>query len=276
MESKIIIDIHSRVPVYKQLIKSVQDLVTEGTYVEGTFLPSMNELSKELDISKETVKKAYSILREKGIIESVHGKGFYVTGKPDQKINVLLLFDKLSTYKQVLYSSFAEKIGTAAEITIRLHNQDVGLFEHFIEENLDHFDYYIITPHFPLKAEVQRRAVKSLRKIPNRKLIILDHNIEGLTGNYGLVYQDFEHDIAMGLDQASPHLKKFKRLHIMSMGSSLYAPLIKKGLERYYTEHQVKFKIFNKINPERIEPNTAYIILNSQLDQEVIELVKIA
>ena len=62
----------------------------------------------------------------------------------------------------------------------------------------------------------------------------------------------------------------------MSMGSSLYAPLIKKGLERYYTEHQVKFKIFNKINPERIEPNTAYIILNSQLDQEVIELVKIA
>ena len=135
MESKIIIDIHSRVPVYKQLIKSVQDLVTEGTYVEGTFLPSMNELSKELDISKETVKKAYSILREKGIIESVHGKGFYVTGKPDQKINVLLLFDKLSTYKQVLYSSFAEKIGTAAEITIRLHNQDVETLYTFLVES---------------------------------------------------------------------------------------------------------------------------------------------
>jgi DNA-binding transcriptional regulator YhcF (GntR family) len=244
--------------------------------VEGTLLPSMNELSDELEISKETVKKAYSVLREKGIIESVHGKGFYVTGKLDQKIKVLLLFDKLSTYKQVLYSSFAEKIGTAAEITIRLHNQDVELFEHFIEENLDHFDYYIITPHFPLQADVQHRAVKSLRKLPNRKLIILDHNIEGLTGNYGLVYQDFEHDIVMGLEQASPHLKRFKSLHIMSMGGSLYAPLIKKGLERYCTEHQVKFKIYNKINPEIIKPDTAYILLNSQLDQEVIELVKIA
>lgn len=276
MKPGIVVDLNSQIPVYKQLIKSVEDLVNNGWIDEGTFLPSMNELSKDLEISKETVKKAYSILREKGIIDSAHGKGFYVTNRGENKIKILLLFDKISTYKQVLYSSFATKIGPASEITIRLHNQDVELFDHFLEENLDNFDYYIITPHFPLQPDSQRRAVKTLKKIPNRKLVLLDHNICGLSGNYGAVYQDFEHDIEEGLKQASDHLKNYKKVNVMSMRGSMYAPLIEKGIKRYCTEHHVEYEIFHNINPDKINTQEAYIILNSQLDQEVIELIKTA
>ncbi len=276
MKQEIQVDPKSQIPVYKQLIKSVLDLVNSGRYGKGVFLPSMNELSRELDISKETVKKAYSILREKGIIESAHGKGFYVTNEGETKIKILLIFDKLSTYKQVLYSSFVQEIGDSSEITIRLHNQDVDLFDHFIEENLDSFDYYIITPHFPLQAEVQRSALKTLKKIPNRKLVLLDRNIERLPGNFGAVYQDFENDIMNGLHQASRYLKKFKKLNIMSMEGSMYAPLIIKGIQRYCTENQVEFDIFKKINPGNIQQNEAYLILNSQLDQELIKLIQIA
>ena len=276
MKKKIVVDLDSQVPVYKQLIKSVRDLVNSGRYVEGTFLPSMNELSDELGISKETVKKAYSILREKGIIDSAHGKGFYVINKGDNKIKILLLFDKISTYKQVLYNSFATRLGSTSEITIRLHNQDIDLFEHFIEENLDNFDYYVITPHFPLEDDCQRRAVKTLKKIPNRKLVLLDRDIEELPGNYGAVYQDFENDIVDGLEQTSGQLMKFKKVNVISMRGSMYAPLIKKGIKRYCKEHKVKIEIFKNINPKSINTNEAYIILNSQLDQEVIELIKTA
>lgn len=154
MDSNIKIDISLKTPVYKQIIQQIEREIYDGGFNEGDYLPSMNELAKELKISKETVKKAYSILHEKRVIESAHGKGFYVINE-NNKIKILLLFDKLSTYKQVLYGSFVDKIGDSAEITIRLHNQDITLFEQFIEENLDMFDYYIITPHFPLKADVQ-------------------------------------------------------------------------------------------------------------------------
>jgi DNA-binding transcriptional regulator YhcF (GntR family) len=276
MRERIEVDKSAKIPVYKQIIKSVEDRIDNGFFSEGASIPSMNELSDELGISKETVKKAYSILRERGMIESVHGKGFYVTGKRYKKIKILLLFDKLSTYKQVLYSSLANEIGTTAEMTIRLHNQDVELFEHFIQENLDHFDYYIITPHFPLQSDVQRRAVKTLKKIPNRKLLVLDHNIQGLSGNYGLVYQDFEHDIMEGLDHAFPYLKKYQKLHIMSMRGSMYAPLIEKGINRFCKEHHLKFEISHSIKAKRIRSHEAYVILNSQLDQEIIKLIKIA
>ena len=193
MKQKIVVDISSQIPVYKQLIKSVQDLINTGGYGEGAFLPSMNELSNELEISKETVKKAYSILRENGVIESVQGKGFYVSNKRNNKIKILLLFDKISTYKQVLYNSIAAKIGTMSEMTIRLHNQDIELFDHFIKESLDNFDYYIITPHFPLQPECQLRVVRTLKKIPNRKLVLLDRNIEGLPGAHCKIRRDLHH-----------------------------------------------------------------------------------
>lgn len=276
MKLKIQIDTGSQTPVYKQLIQTIQNLVFTGEFKEGEFIPSMNELAGELNISKETVKKAYSILREKGIIESSHGKGFYVTNHTPEKIKVLLLFDKISTYKQVLFSSFASHVGDISEITIRLHNQDIDLFEHFIDENLDNFDYYIITPHFPIKPEIHKKTIKILKKIPNRKLILLDHLIEELPGNFGSVYQDFEQDIYEGLHQGIDILKNFKKLNVISMPGSMYAPLIEKGISRFCNQNNVNFEIHKNINTDQIQKQEAYLILNSQLDHELIELVKTA
>ena len=276
MKLKIEVDTGSQIPVYKQLIQTIQNLVDTGEYKEGEFIPSMNELANKLEISKETVKKAYSILRGKGTIDSSHGKGFYVTNHGNNKIKILLLFDKLSTYKQVLFSSFAASIGDISEITIRLHNQDIDLFEHFIDENLDHFDYYIITPHFPLKTDIQKRTIKILKKIPNRKLILLDHLIKELPGNFGSVYQDFEQDIFDGLSQSTEVLKNFKKLNVISMSGSMYAPLIEKGIREFCSQNHINFEIHKNIDTHKIEKQEAFLILNSQLDTELIELVRAA
>ncbi len=270
------IDSNSQIPVYKQLIDIVQELVNTTRYKKGDFLPSMNVLSNELQISKETVKKAYSVLRDKGVIESTQGKGFYVTNNGNNKFKILVLFDKISTYKQVLYSSFAAQIKDISEITIRLHNQDIELFEHFVEENLDQFDYYIITPHFPLQRGIQNRALKTLKKIPNRKLILLDKYLDKLPGNFGAVYQDFENDIYDGLSQGIDKLKKIKKLNVISMPGSMYAPLIQKGIKKFSKENNIPFKIHKKIDFENIHEKEVFLILNSQLDVELIELAKAA
>jgi DNA-binding transcriptional regulator YhcF (GntR family) len=276
MKPLIKIDTGSQTPVYKQLIQAIQNLVTLGDYKEGDFIPSMNELANDLYISKETVKKAYSILREKGLIESAHGKGFYITNNNQNKIRILLLFDKISTYKQVLYSSFVANIDGNSEITIRLHNQDVELFEQFIDENLDNFDYYIITPHFPLKPDIQKRVIKVLKKIPNRKLILLDHHLEELPGNYGSAYQDFTNDVIDGLTQGIDRLRDFNKLNVISMKGSMYAPLIEEGIKAFCTKHQLRYEIYKDIDTSKIEKQEVFLILNSQLDHELIELVKTA
>ena len=86
------IDLKSQTPVYKQLISNVETAIHDGEYRYGDLLPSMNELSLQLGISKETVKKAYSLMRDKGIISATQGKGFYVSSENSgQKPKILVL-----------------------------------------------------------------------------------------------------------------------------------------------------------------------------------------
>lgn len=62
------IDTTSKTAVYKQLISAVSDAVKDGRLKTGELVPSMNALSGELGISKETVKRAYYLLRSNGIL----------------------------------------------------------------------------------------------------------------------------------------------------------------------------------------------------------------
>lgn len=271
------IDYDSRVPVYKQLMDRIESGIKEGYYAGGDILPSMNELSARLGISKETVKKAYFLLRDKGVISSTQGKGYYVAdADANRKMKILLLFDKLSNIKQILFNSFASTIGDRAEMTIYLHNQQVDILEYYLDENLDNFDYYVITPHFPLDPEIQKRVLKALRRVPNRKLIVLDHFMPELRGNYGAVYQDFENDAYTGLMMGLKKLRNVPRLNVIIELSSLYYPLVSKAVSRFCDDYGIQCNFITQVTPEIVKPKETYLILHSQFDMELINLARAA
>ena len=271
------IDYDSRVPVYKQLMDRIESGIKEGYYAGGDILPSMNELSARLGISKETVKKAYFLLRDKGVISSTQGKGYYVAdADANRKMKILLLFDKLSNIKQILFNSFASTIGDRAEMTIYLHNQQVDILEYYLDENLDNFDYYVITPHFPLDPEIQKRVLKALRRVPNRKLIVLDHFMPELRGNYGAVYQDFENDAYTGLMMGLKKLRNVPRLNVIIELSSLYYPLVSKAVSRFCDDYGIPCNFITQVTPEIVKPKETYLILHSQFDMELINLARAA
>lgn len=269
------IDNNSSTPIYQQLIHSIQQLIDTGEYKAGDLLPSMNQLSAEFNISRETAKKAYNILRDKGYLEPIQGKGFYAKRPGGQKSRILMLFDKLSTYKLVLYRSFTENIGNDTDITIHLHNQDVELFRKLIEENLGHYDYYVITPNFPLDDENQSHIRSLLKKIPNRKLILLDHYISGLTGNIGAVYQSFEKDVYTGLEQGISLLRKYRKINaVYAKPGSLYSRYLIKGINRFCNDNGFEFDSDNVVDSDKIKKGEVYIVLNGQHDTELFEIIR--
>ncbi|MBD0260953.1 MAG: winged helix-turn-helix transcriptional regulator, partial [Cytophagales bacterium] len=71
------IDEESKVPKYRQIIDSILKDVDKGILLRGQRIPSINELSDEYYLARDTVEKAYNVLRQRGIIESVRGKGYY-------------------------------------------------------------------------------------------------------------------------------------------------------------------------------------------------------
>ena len=74
----LIINHTSMEPIYEQIIAQIKAEVIEGRMTAGDALPSVRALSRELKISALTVKKAYDLLDEEGLIVTVHGKGSFV------------------------------------------------------------------------------------------------------------------------------------------------------------------------------------------------------
>lgn len=74
----IIISNSSDKPIYEQITTQMKNLIMSGQLKEGTPLPSMRTLAKELRISVITTKRAYEDLERDGFISTVVGKGSFV------------------------------------------------------------------------------------------------------------------------------------------------------------------------------------------------------
>jgi len=75
---KIIIANSSPDPIYEQIIKQIKTQIISGELEEGTALPSIRKLARELNISVITTKRSYEDLEREGFIDTVAGKGSFV------------------------------------------------------------------------------------------------------------------------------------------------------------------------------------------------------
>ena len=65
----------------KQLADLISQEISMGTYKSDSALPSINQLSRNYHVSRDTVFKAFIDLKDRGMIDSTPGKGYYVTNK---------------------------------------------------------------------------------------------------------------------------------------------------------------------------------------------------
>ena len=67
-------------PIYEQIATQIQDAILSGELEEGAPLPSIRALANDLRISVITTKRAYADLEKAGFIDTVQGKGSFVSG----------------------------------------------------------------------------------------------------------------------------------------------------------------------------------------------------
>ncbi len=78
------VDFHSRTPIYEQIKEQIISLVGREELKADDRLPSLRQLSAELSININTIKRAFSELEAQGIIYSVAGKGNFISGKAEK------------------------------------------------------------------------------------------------------------------------------------------------------------------------------------------------
>lgn len=67
-------------PLYQQLEEQLYALVENGTLPAGTVLPAERQLAESLGVSRVTVQRAYSALRQRQLVSSQGRRGFIVHG----------------------------------------------------------------------------------------------------------------------------------------------------------------------------------------------------
>ena len=273
------IDSESRIPKYRQIVNSISGDIEKGVLKVGQRIPSINEISEQFYLSRDTVEKAYNYLKEKQIIVSAKGKGYYVarTILPS-RINVLFLINKLSSYKLQIYNSFVDSLGSNAKIDLRIYYCDPKLFLNALNENPGAYDYYVVMPHFQdehlMHQSTSPEVLEALKKIPDDKLILLDNYIPDLKGTVASVYQDFKMDIYEALSEGTNILRHYEKLILVYPKKTVYPyPLeILQGFQKFCADFGFDFEVLEEIyNDMELCAKDAYVIIE---ESDLVNLVK--
>jgi len=266
------IDYLSATPKYMQLANSVINAINEEKIGKDDLLPSINELSFEFEISRDTAEKGYKYLKQIGILGSVPGKGYFVKStEVNQPLKVFLLFNKLSVHKKIMYDAFVKTLGDLASIDFYIYNNDYTLFKRLIQNNKNEFTHYVIVPHFLDGGE---DAHEIINQLPSDKLLVMDKLIPGINGNYAAVYEDFEKDIYDALDQLREQLSKYHTIKMIFPGYTYHPKEIIKGFKRFCHQYAFTSKIVNDIANEPIKDGEAYINLMEDDMLTLLEKIK--
>ena len=253
------IDSESEIPKYRQVVDLFISDIETGIFKQGQRIPSINETSEELLLSRDTVEKAYVYMKKKGILLAVRGKGYYVSHvNVSKKLKICLIFNKLSNYKRSIYYSFVKTMGAKASVDVFIYNYDPDEFGAIIDNNLNNYDYFVILPHF---RNENANISEVIKKIPRENVLIVDRFLDELK-DYPVVYQEYDKDIQSALACGLDLLRKYSRLNLVFPKSEYYPPYIVRGFRIFCQINEFDFTVIDRMEESEIRQGEAYIIVS--------------
>jgi GntR family transcriptional regulator len=122
----IVVDPHSGVPVYRQLMDQVKFHVASGLLAPGDELPSTRALSAQLGVNPMTISKAYSFLERDQVVERRPGRPLVV-----KKIEGELIRDRKG---EQLRESLASTVTMAKQLGID-RDEAIAIFSDLLRDD---------------------------------------------------------------------------------------------------------------------------------------------
>ena len=190
-------------------------------------------------------------------------------------LKVLLIFNKISDFKNEIYDGFLSQIDGRASVDLYVHsisNYNSQHFDEVIHEKVGCYDYYVIMLH---ASHLNEDILKTVNSIPKEKLLILDKRNEFIRGNYACVYQDFEADIYETLSKAKNLITKYETLNFVIQEKYFYSLAIMEGVIHFAVENKLKYNIYTEVNENIIRKNEAYLVLSERFLAEILKYCNI-
>ena len=114
----ILISNSSPVALYEQIETQIKNQILNGNIKSGDPLPSIRSLAKELKVSIINTKRAYEELEKEGFIETVVGKGTFVSGANSERLKEAAMAEMESRLEEVIIS--AKSLGLTLDECIEI------------------------------------------------------------------------------------------------------------------------------------------------------------
>ena len=249
---KLIIDKQSLTPIYKQLVDQLELSIINKDIKKNQKLPSVNKICLEHKISRDSVLLAYGMLKKKGIINAIAGKGYYVkTNAINYEKRYFLLFDELNSFKEDIYNSFIEPLNGKAIVEIYFHHFNLEMFKKLVNDANGNYSKYIIMPSNLKGIE------EVISKLPATDVYILDQTRKSLS-SYPTIYQNFKDAVYNGLYSVLNKLTRYTR--IILVFSNKKEPLgMVEGFNQFCSDHGFDHELIYKYKDHYLEKGSVYI-----------------
>ena len=246
----------------KQLSDAISFAISNGEYKEGDLLPSISQLSKKYDVSRDTVFKAFSELKTNGVVDSTPTKGYFVS---KAVVNVFLLLDIYSPFKYELYNTLTQNLPLNYKIDLYFHQYNEARFNKMIDDCAGRYNFYLI---MNLQNDVYSEMLDRLD--PNKTMLLDFGKFE--KEKFAYVCQGFDTTLYECLVSGIDLLRKYNRIIFVYPNTTEHPDSCIPYFEKFCTDFDFPYALTEEVAEEEIRPGTVFLIVNHT---DLVELVKI-
>ncbi len=257
------VEFQSNTTKVKQLADALRQAIAQGEYKEGEMLPSINKLSAELNLARDTVFKAFQELKLSGAIQSAPTKGYYVSSSIN---HVLVMLDIFSPYKNKLYNALTENLSPNDRLDLYFHHYNEDHFNMIIKNSLGRYNKYVV---MNLLNDVYSEVLNLLDR---SKVLLIDFGKFDKSG-YAYVCQGFDTTLYDCLSSSSHLFLKYEKLNFVFPIDSEHPRGGIRFFHRFCEENNLGSQLIERhIRKEDIHQGEAFLVVSHM---DMIEAVKI-
>ncbi|MGK7395331.1 MAG: winged helix-turn-helix domain-containing protein [Candidatus Cyclobacteriaceae bacterium M3_2C_046] len=246
------------IPKYKKVVNYIIRKIKDGELALGEKLPSIIDLSLDLDVSKDTINKAYLELHDQQIIQSVPRRGYFVNKdlKLDLPSKVLLILSEVNFENKYIYDELVEKLNNEAELFTYCYSNTDGMI-HFLNSKLGEFDYFILSP-FNTQDKCDLKRIAS--HIPIEKQLYISHPKD----NFQLFDLDLVGEQLFEIFQKyADRIKTYQRISLVMPENKNFHYQMIKGFQKFCEINQINYSLMDGIVTEEVLTNHLFFVLDN-------------
>lgn len=237
---------------HEQLVQGIINAIDEKILNQGSKLPSVNNMVRALGFASKTIVRAYTELKQRGLIESKNRLGYFVINEAtEQTKKVALLLYAFHPFQEIFYNTFRKGVGNNIQVDVFFHHNNIDIFETILGNIGGKYAMYVVAP-------IPHPNTKNiLKSIPNNKLLIIDR-YEALDGDYSYITQEFELATYRALKELEASIRTFDRIILFYLPDADYPMEILRAFEKFLMDTTIEGEVQSHYEIGSIQKGVVY------------------